>query len=325
MVAAASAARGRDRDCACAAWSRSRRGLRRGLERFAEIGLHHQRDIAGDLATAAGEIAITEAASAMRSRWVCQGASGSGNLSSYRDASPTRSRFRRVRRAWPPRRRIAAPGLWRNRCNRASRAIQRRGILRELQSEASAAHAAARCAPPPPCGDARACAASPRRRGRDRPGARRSPREGSASPPYRSRPGWLRPNAQSAASASNLATRSGERLDEGDGEIPGPVAPSADAADIERFRLAGLRDRLGGGLRELCRLRLRRAPGRLEMNLSCRHAHRRRSRASRRSTASARAREKGRSHAARSLTISHTPANPKARRQYAPLRICIPS
>jgi len=62
----------------------SRRGLRPTLECLGDIGLHHQRYVARDLPQVPAAIASTDATSAMRSRWVCHGASGSGSLSFLR-------------------------------------------------------------------------------------------------------------------------------------------------------------------------------------------------------------------------------------------------
>ena len=81
-------------------------------------------------------MANTEAASAMRSRWVCQGASGSGSLSScgqlFRDLQSlvAEGGQRAGRAAELQRQRLAAQAL-----QPQLRAVQRRGIFGELQSE----------------------------------------------------------------------------------------------------------------------------------------------------------------------------------------------
>ncbi len=96
-------------------------------------------------------MANTEAASAMRSRWVCQGASGSGSLSSARQLF--RDRQVPCRRAPPAcrrRRRIAAPASrCAARCSRSASGAAPRHIPRASARTASAAHAAARCGRPP--------------------------------------------------------------------------------------------------------------------------------------------------------------------------------
>ena len=72
----------------------------------------------------------------MRSRWVCQGASGSGSLSSAASLSATvkslvaEGRERAGRAAELQRQRLAAQAL-----QPQLRAVQRRGIFRELQPE----------------------------------------------------------------------------------------------------------------------------------------------------------------------------------------------
>ena len=43
-----------------AAWWKSRRGLRPAVKRFRDIGLHHQRNVAGDLAAGSGKNCNTE-------------------------------------------------------------------------------------------------------------------------------------------------------------------------------------------------------------------------------------------------------------------------
>ena len=81
-------------------------------------------------------MANTEAASAMRSRWVCQGASGSGSLSSLRQPSGDRQSVvaergeRAGRAAELQRQRLAAQSL-----QPRARAMQRRGIFGELEPE----------------------------------------------------------------------------------------------------------------------------------------------------------------------------------------------
>ena len=100
-------------------------------------------------------IAITEAASAKRSRWVCQGASGNGRSSSRRELfGDAPAVVRRARPACPPRRRIAAPA---SRLAAAATARANGSAPRHIRQvsvrTASAAHAAARCARPSRCGD----------------------------------------------------------------------------------------------------------------------------------------------------------------------------
>ena len=128
-------------------------------------------------------IANTDAASAMRSRWVCQGASGSGSSSSlrqsFRNCQPlvAKRRERAGRAAELQRQRFAAQPL-----QPLSRAVQRCGIFGELQPERhrqrvlqpGAGHdrrMAMRVAPVPQ---------NPRRRGRCRRAAHRCRRAGRA-------------------------------------------------------------------------------------------------------------------------------------------------
>ena len=124
-------------DCACAAWSRSRRGRARAGSNASPtsvcISSATSRAI---LPQVPARIAKAAATSASRSRWLCQGASGSGRSSSAASRSAT-SRPRSPSAASVP----AAPPNCSTSASRAqppqplARARQRRRIAGELEPE----------------------------------------------------------------------------------------------------------------------------------------------------------------------------------------------
>ena len=172
-----------------------------GSNASADIGLHQQRHVARDLAACAGKDRET------RSRVRDAVAMGMPGRIRQRQLKHGCEFFRDQKAVVAERRQRAGGAAELQRqalaCAVASTACASDATPRHtpqaLSRTASAARAAARCAPPWRCRDVVAPARQSRRwRGRDRPAARRSRRARSAWSRYRSRPGWWRPNAHNA-------------------------------------------------------------------------------------------------------------------------------
>ena len=206
----------------------------RGLEGFADIGLHHQRDVARDLAAGAGEDRKH------RRRFRDAVAMGVPGRFGQRQLELARQRFatrqapcRRARRACRRRRRIAAPASRAQSRQPQLRAMQRRGIFRELQPERHRQRVLQ-----PGARDDRGVAMVPRERGKALDGAIEvgeqrvdAGAQASAWSRCRSRPGWSRPNAHSARPPHRaLATSAVSALTRGIARLPERVAASASSA-----------------------------------------------------------------------------------------------
>ena len=169
-------------------------------------------------------MANTAAASAMRSRWVCQGASGSGRFEFLRQ----RFRHRQSLVAEGGERAGGAAELQRQRLaaqppQASARAVQGGRIFRQLQPERHRQRVLQ-----PGARHHRGVAMLPGQSGKARhrpveiavkrvdPGA-----EHRASWRCRSRPGWWRPNARSARPRVRLGDISRQRLDQRDRQIAG--------------------------------------------------------------------------------------------------------
>ena len=242
-------ARGRDGIALVRHGGRAAAAFAGRLESFADIGLHHQRDVARDLAAGAGK--DREHRGGLRDA-VAMGVPGrirQRQLKLLRELLPRpQSPCRRALPACRRRRRTAAPAP---RCATASAACASdaapRHIRRASGRTASAAHAAARCARPPRCCDAVARALRSLQCARSMSAKQRV--DGRAQHQHGRGVDHVLAGGAPMHIARGIGVGLGDcavsALTRGMARLPERVAASASALRCRSIGLAGLRNRLG--------------------------------------------------------------------------------